>query len=58
MCRRIQPLQQRANLGFMYIGEEDSSYFMRDKISQADVLRRVNRVLEGVAEVPNIGRDF
>ena len=42
----------------MYIGEEDSSYFMRDKISQADVMRRVNRVLEGVAEVPNIGRDF
>ena len=42
----------------MYIGEEDPSRFTLDKITQEDVMRRVNRVLEGVTEVPKIGGDF
>jgi len=58
MCRRIQPLQQRANLGFMYTGEDDPLHFTSDKISQADAMRRVCRVLDTVTEAPLIGGDF
>jgi len=58
MCRRIQPLQQRVHFGYQYVGEEDPTRYTRDKISQADATCRVNRVLEGVVGVPNIGGAF
>ena len=58
MMRRIQPLQQRKNLGFDFAGEDDPSRFTPDKISHADALRRVCRVLDGVDVMPVCGGDF
>ena len=58
MCRRIQPLQQRVHLGFQFTGEEEPTRFTRDKISHADVMHRVNRVLEGIVRMPNVGGTF
>ena len=58
MCRRIQPLQQRVRLGYQFIEKEDPTRYSKDKISRADALRRVNRVLEGVTELRPFGGDF
>ena len=58
MCWRIQPLQQRVHFSYQFIGEEDPTRYTKDKISQVDALRWVNRVLEGVVGVPNIGGAF
>jgi len=58
MCRQIQPLQQQTNFGFVYTSEDDPSRFTPDKITQADALWRVCRVLDGVDEAPVCGGDF
>ena len=58
VMRRIQPLQKRANLGYEYTGEGDPSCLDSKKISDADALRLVSRVLDGVEARPVLGEDF
>jgi len=58
ICRRIQPLQQRANFSFLYEGESDPSRFSVDKTRKEVALHRVCRVLDGVLEPPLSGGDF
>ena len=58
MYWQIQLLQQIVHLGYQYTGEQDPTRYSSDKISQADAMRRVNRVLKDVVGVPNIGGTF
>ena len=58
VMRRIQPLQKRANLGYEYTGEDDPSRLDSKKISDADALCLVSRVLDGVEARPVLGEDF
>lgn len=46
------------HLGFQFIGEKDPTRFTRDKISHADITRRVDRLLKDVVGAPNIGGTF
>jgi len=55
---RIQPLQQQVHLGFQFIGEKDPTRFTRFKISNADLKRRVDRLLKDVVGVANIRGTF
>ena len=56
--RRIQPLQRRVHLGFQFIGETDPTRYTQFKISNADVKRRVERLLKNVVGEPRIGGTF
>lgn len=52
--RRIQPLQHRANFGFLYAGDDDPGHLTIDKITEADALHRVCRVLEEYSRSQNL----
>jgi len=56
--RRIQPLQQRVNLGFQFIGEKDPTRYTQFRISHDDLKHRVNRLLKNVAGEAKIGGTF
>jgi hypothetical protein len=52
--RRVQPIQQRHNLGFEYSGAEDSSRMCAEELTDEAALRRVGRVLLDVDAVPYV----
>jgi hypothetical protein len=52
--RRIQPIQQRHTLGFLYIGAEDPSRMCAEELTDDAALIRVKRVLLDVNAVPYI----
>src|SRR6187551_3175797 len=54
MKRRIQPLQERVNLGFQYEGVSDPSRIVPEDISDETVLMRLNRMFTGVSGKPVI----
>jgi hypothetical protein len=56
--RRVQPIQQRHKLGFEYSGAEDSSRMCVEELIDEAVLRRVRRVLLGVAAVPYVPQRY
>jgi hypothetical protein len=56
--RTIQPLQRRVHLGFQFTGEEDPTSYTRFKISNADLKRRVDRLLKGVTGEASIKGTF
>ena len=58
MRRRIQPLQARETLGFLYQGTADSSRYSEEEISDEDILSRVQRLLRDVKKVPFIPDTF
>lgn len=54
MKRRIQPLQERVNLGFQYEGVSDPSRTVPEDIYDETVLMRLNRMFTGVSGKPVI----
>ena len=46
--RRVQPLQRWVHLAFEYTGEEDSTRYTREKISEDDLEARVAALLKNV----------
>jgi hypothetical protein len=52
--RRIQPIQQRCNLGFEYTGPADPSRMCTEKVPDEVALQRVQRVLLDVNAVPYV----
>ena len=53
--RKIQPLQQRVNLGFQFIGEKDPTTYTQFRISHGDLKRWVERLLKNVVSEAKIG---
>ena len=56
--RRVQPLQQRVHLGFQFTGEKDPTRYTRFKISNADLKRRMDRLMKGVTGEASIKGTF
>jgi hypothetical protein len=52
--RRVQPIQQRHNLGFEYTGTEDPFRLCVEELSDDATLLRVRRVLLDVEAVPYV----
>jgi hypothetical protein len=52
--RRVQPIQQRCNLGFEYTGPADPSRMCTEEVPDEVALQRVQRVLLDVNAVPYV----
>ena len=48
---RIQPLQQRINLGFEYIGPEDPAGVTKEGLSDAELLDRLQHMFTHLKEL-------
>ena len=58
MKRRIQPLQARETLGFLYRGTADSSRYLKEEISDDVAFSRVQRLLKNVKKIPVVPGTF
>src|SRR6187551_513036 len=57
--RRIQPLQERVNLGYEYEGNSDPSRMVPEELSDETVLMRLSRMFSGVNnKKPFIATEF
>lgn len=56
--RWIQPLKDRVNYGFEYIGENDLTRMSKEELSEEEVLKRVKKMLKGVDGLPHPLEEF
>ena len=55
LCRRVQPLKERENLGFEYSGAEDPSRMVpAHELTDEEVLEHLQKMLKGASVVPLI----
>ena len=52
--RQIQPLQKRCHAGFEYIGREDPSRFLSERIHPDEAMALLYSIFEGVDSEPEI----
>ena len=56
--RRVQPLQRRVHLAYQYTGEEDPTWYTRDKISEDELKDRVAVLLKNIDWRPSLSGAF
>jgi hypothetical protein len=44
--RRVQPLMARDTLGYQYMGDEDTSRMLDNKVDNEDIVERLGRILK------------
>jgi hypothetical protein len=50
--RRVQPLRERVHYSFEYIRTEDPTQMSRDKLSEEEILERLQKILKDVSVIP------
>jgi hypothetical protein len=48
----VQPLQERVHYGFEYIWTKDPTRMSRDKLSEEEILERLQKILKDVSVIP------